>query len=56
MGIFSYLRFGIGLLLAIEIIRSALFDGVISSFAISLSIILIILGIWFFVGKFAIGN
>ena len=56
MGVFSWLRFGIGSLLAIEVIRSALFDGIISSLAIALSVIFILLGIWFFVGKFAIGH
>ncbi|MFH0837301.1 MAG: hypothetical protein V1870_04180 [Candidatus Aenigmatarchaeota archaeon] len=56
MGVFSWLRFGIGFLLALEVIRSALFEGAISSLAIGLSIALVILGIWFFVGKFVIGN
>jgi hypothetical protein len=56
MGLFSWLRFIVGIVLALEILRSAMFGGGISGLAIFLSIVFVLLALWFFVEKFVIGS
>jgi len=54
MGIASYLRFGIGIILSTEVIRQLLFGKEISSLATILSIAFLFLAAWFFVEKLII--
>jgi hypothetical protein len=56
MGVFSYLRFVVGLLLSIEIIRQLLFGNQISLYATILASMFIALSVWFFVGKIILGH
>jgi len=54
MGVASYLRFFIGLILSLVIIKDVIIGGVVSGFAVTLSITFIVLSIWFFVSKFVL--
>ncbi|MBI2173562.1 MAG: hypothetical protein HYT73_05170 [Candidatus Aenigmarchaeota archaeon] len=51
MGIGSYARFALGIILSLEIIRSFLTDGRVSSLALVLSVIFIIMALLFFVKR-----
>ncbi|MDI6720954.1 MAG: hypothetical protein QMD85_01095 [Candidatus Aenigmarchaeota archaeon] len=53
MGLGSYARFVVGLILSLEILRSWFFDRQVSLFAIILAIAFIVLAAAFFVRKFA---
>tara|TARA_Y100000310_G_scaffold296626_1_gene329013 strand:+ start:4224 stop:4388 length:165 start_codon:yes stop_codon:yes gene_type:complete len=52
MGIGSYLRFFVGLILSLVIIKDVITGGIISGSAITLSITFVLLSGWFFVSKF----
>jgi len=51
MGLGSYVRFALGIILSLEIIRSFLADGRVSSLALVLSVIFIIMALLFFVKR-----
>lgn len=52
MGFGSYLRFGLGILLSLEVIRLWLAGSSLSTISIALAIILLILSAMWFVFKF----
>jgi hypothetical protein len=56
MGIASYLRFIVGLLLSIEIVRQLILGKEISFYVTTLAAMFIALSVWFFVGKFFLGR
>lgn len=56
MGVFSYLRFIVGILLSIEIVRQLLLGNDLSFYATALASIFLALSIWFFVGKIILGH
>jgi len=56
MGIMSYLRFIVGLLLSIEVVRQLILGNGISFYATILAAIFIALSVWFFVGKLFLGR
>ena len=55
MGLFSWIRFIIGIILSIEIIRAAIFGAGITVLAIALSIIFIIFTIFYIAQKIMYG-
>jgi hypothetical protein len=56
MGVSSYLRFIVGLLLSVEIVRQLLIGNGISFYATILAVMFIALSVWFFVGKIILGH
>ena len=54
MGLGSWLRFFVGLLLSIEVLRGFLTGDGLSDYAVILAVLFFVLSIWFFVEKFLI--
>jgi len=56
MGVFSWLRFIIGTVLSLEIIRSAIMGTGLSSLVIILAIVFVLLAVFFFIEKYVTGH